>query len=129
MKKIFNDLQFVRDAEQEGKKSTTLLDQLQEIWQISHFEYWNTKNSLNDKEESYGHRHKSKGDLKDNLEEPNKLIDKTSWANGTVLIMGDSTLNSIQEKLMGSRFKVRVFPGAIVWDFYHNWVISAEGPS
>ena len=34
--------------------------------------------------------------------------------------MGDSTLNGIQENLMGPRFKVRAFPGAIVRDFYHH---------
>ena len=46
--------------------------------------------------------------------------DKVPWSKGTVLIMGDSTLNGVQEKMMGPRYKVRAFPGAIVRDFYHH---------
>ena len=36
-----------------------------------------------------------------------------------VLIMGDSTLNVVQEQLLGPRFKVRLFAGAYVNDFYN----------
>ena len=34
------------------------------------------------------------------------LPEKVPWKKGTVLIMGDSTLNGIQETLMGPHFKV-----------------------
>ena len=46
--------------------------------------------------------------------------DKVSWEKGTVLVMGDSTLNGIHELRMGRRFKVRAFPGAMIRDFYHH---------
>ena len=48
--------------------------------------------------------------------------DKIPWSKGTVLIMGDSTLNGVQEALLGPRFKVRAHPVAIVRDFYHHSV-------
>ena len=53
----------------------------------------------------------------------NKRSDKLPWSNGTVLVMGDSTVNGIQEKFIGPRFKVRAFPGSIVHDFY-NYAIT-----
>ena len=56
---------------------------------------------------------------KDEQDKP-ETDDKVPWPIGTVLIMGDSTLNGVQEKLMGPRFKVRAYPGAIIQDFYHN---------
>ena len=48
--------------------------------------------------------------------------DKIPWSKGTVLIMGDSTLNGVHEALLGPRFKVRAHPEAIVGDFYHHAV-------
>ena len=32
--------------------------------------------------------------------------------------MGDSTVNGIQQELMGPRYKVGAFPGSIIKDFY-----------
>ena len=43
----------------------------------------------------------------------NKETIKSPGSKGTVLIMGDSTLNGVQEVLLGPRFKVRAHPGAI----------------
>ena len=50
----------------------------------------------------------------------NNINDKSPWAKGTVLVIGDSTLNGIQESKTGPRFKVRAFPGAIIRDLYHH---------
>ena len=52
--------------------------------------------------------------------------DKVSWEKGTVLVMGDSTLNRIHELKMGRRFKVRAFPGAMIRDFYHHAITLLE---
>ena len=57
---------------------------------------------------------------------PSEQSDKIPCSKRTVLIMGDSTLNGIQERLMGPRFKVRAFPGGIVHDFYHKVLLLLE---
>ena len=45
--------------------------------------------------------------------------DKYPWDKETCLIVGDSLLNNIQEK-MGKKFKVRSFPGCVVNDLYFH---------
>ena len=52
----------------------------------------------------------------------NNINDKSPWAKGTVLVIGDSTLNGIQESKMGPRFKLRAFPAAIICDLYHHLI-------
>ena len=52
----------------------------------------------------------------DETEDINEVI---AWPKGTCLIMGSSLLNGIKEELMGPRFRVRPFPGAIIADFYN----------
>ena len=46
---------------------------------------------------------------------------KKRWKPNTCLVVGDSILNGIQQNRMSKNqlFKVRVFPGAHVSDFYH----------
>ena len=52
-------------------------------------------------------------------DETKQDIEVKSWPNGTCLVMGSSLLNGVKEALMGPRFKVRAFPGAIIDDCYH----------
>ena len=72
------NMQFLRDTEQERVKSITLNRQLEEIRTIRHFEYVGRNN--------------------ENTSVNRDMIrnDKVSWEKGTVLVMGDSTLNGIQ---------------------------------
>lgn len=62
---------------------------------------------------------------------PNNLY-KSKWKNNTCLIVGDSTLNGVQEKRMSSNnlIKVRIFSGAKIVDFYNYLVpLMAKCPS
>ena len=43
---------------------------------------------------------------------------KKLWNKGTCLVIGDSTLNGIQEELRGPNFKVRAHSDAIIQDIY-----------
>ena len=92
-------MQFLRDTEQERVKSITLNRQLEAI---RHFEYVGRNN-----ENTSVNR-----DMVTN--------DNVSWEKGTFLVIGDSTLNEIQELRMGRHFKVGAFPGAIICDIYHH---------
>ena len=124
-------MEFVRDTEEERIKSGNLLRQLQETRKIKHYEFCHTRNLVEaenivqNREEAYRYGDEYDNDDEDILPEEeekgdNQHDDKVPWNKGTVLIMGDSTLNGIQETLMGPRFKVRAFPGAIVRDLYHH---------
>lgn len=48
-----------------------------------------------------------------------KMEPKKPWKEGTILVVGDSLIGGVQEKKMGSLYKVRSFPGAVVNDFYY----------
>ena len=90
-----------------------------------HYEFCQPKNFVGKKEGAVRYWDKSTNDKEDTLLDENEKPDeqhndKVPWNKGTILVMGDSTLNGIQEKLMGPRFKVRAFPGAIVRDFYRH---------
>ena len=121
----FSDLylQSVRDTEEERIREGDLEQQLLEVRAQRHFVYCHSKGipvanvdvrrdirvtSCNEK-------------LPDEIGNEQRN-DKIPWSKGTVLIMGDSTLNGVQEALLGPRFKVRAHPGAIVRDFYHHAV-------
>ena len=124
-------MQFVRDTEEERIKSGNLLWQLQGTRKMKHYEFCHTRNIveaeniIQNREEAYRYGDEYANDDEDILPEgkektDNQLNEKVPWKKGTVLIMGDSTLNGIQETLMGPRFKVRAFPGPIVRDFHHQ---------
>ena len=49
-----------------------------------------------------------------NIEKKNTM----QWDKGIFLITGDSLLSGLQERKMGSKVKVRSFPGARIKDFY-----------
>ena len=130
----FEDLymQFGRDTEEERIKSGNLLQQLKETRETKHYEFCRSKNFVG-KKGGVRYWDKSSNDIEDTLldenENPNEQHnnDKVSpWNKGTILVMGDRTLNGIHEKLMGPRFKVRAFPGAIVRDFYHDSIPLSE---
>ena len=112
-------MQFVQDTEEERIKSGNLLWQLQCTRKMKHYEFCHTRNFVEaenivqNREGEYRYGEEYANDDEDILPE------KVPWKKGTVLIMGDSTLNGIQETLMGPRFKVRAFPGAFVRDFHH----------
>ena len=113
----------VSESAQEEEDETIFISlnrQLQEIRTIRHLEYVNMNNIENEKSTQYNSKHLY--DTEDTLVKRklnNNINDKSPWANGTVLVIGDSTLNGIQESKMGPRFKVRAFPGAIIRDLYH----------
>ena len=59
--------------------------------------------------------------IKCNYEPIIRLIENTNkmpWNKETWLVVGDSTLLGVQEKKMGSKFKVRAFSGANISDLY-----------
>ena len=110
-------MQFVRDTEEERIKSGNLLWQLPGTRKMKHFEFCHTRNLAENIVQNREEEHRY-GDEYANDDE-DILPEKVPWKKGTVLIMGDSTLNGIQETLMGPRFEVRAFPGAFVRDFHH----------
>ena len=124
-------MQFVRDTEEERIKSGNLLWKLQGTRKMKHCEFCHTRNLVEaenlvqNREEAYRYGDEYANDDEDILpaekeKADNQFNEKVPWKKGTVLIMGDSTLNGIQETLMGPCFKVRAFPGTIVGDFHHH---------
>ena len=91
---------------------------------LSHPNIVKVENIIQNRVEAYRYGDEYANDLDILPEEKekadNQLNEKVPWKKGTVLIMGDSTLNGIQVTLMGQCFKVRAFPGAIVRDFHHH---------
>ena len=136
-KEIFTNLyeEFVDFEITEMKRKKEIQDkiatQLVDIREMKHAEYMITKNNDDDKTQHVINRglkpiheeivtHTSPVNMEHlNADETKQDIEVHSWPNGTCLVMGSSLLNGVKEDLMGPRFKVRAFPGAIIDDFYH----------
>ena len=54
----------------------------------------------------------------DNLPEKGQTQETGLWILGTILIVGDSMLNGVEERKMPSHIKLRNFPGSTVRDIY-----------
>ena len=121
-------LQFqIMEAERKKEIENKMKTQLVEIRSLKHVEYEAQLNDDNNKagENSF----KIDRGLKpipesSNLEflhddKSKDMNEVKPWLNGTCLVMGSSLLNGLKEQLMGPRFKVRPFPGALIEDFYN----------
>ena len=98
-------MQFVRGTEEERLKSGNLLQQLKETREAKHYEFCHSKDLVNNKEEEARYWGQSENNIEDTLpvekEKPDEQDnnDKVPWTKGTILVMGNSTLNGVQEEL------------------------------
>ena len=118
----FNNLylQFISDTEEERVTSDSLDKQLHDARVARHYEFCHAKGIYITTEMISILFYVKDGECFE--AEPGKpeTDDKVPWPTGTVLVLSDSTLNGVQEELMGPRFKVRSYSGSIIRDFYHN---------
>ena len=86
-------------------KKTSADTQIKNIRQQRHNEYIISRNDDIDVNKKY--------------DTNSKANVKKSWAEGTCLIAGDSTILGLQERRMGGKFKTRGFSGAVIEDLYY----------
>ena len=132
----FQVLQFqIMEEERKKEIANNIATQLAEIRSMKHDEYLNMKKidvdevdntmynlidrGLNSITETKNVPYFKSSEIEhlhaDDTQERNEV---KAWQSGTCLIMGSSLLNGVKEELVGPRFKVRAFPGAIIQDFY-----------
>ena len=123
-------LQFIRDTEEERSREINIVQQLSAARATKHFEFEHRYHSPDIPHSNLVNHHIQPSNKEPHAYMNNFTCDKKDenviegaesqihWKRGTCLIMGDSTLNGLQQELMGPRFIVRVFPGAVIKDFY-----------